>query len=420
MHAAVVIFACTPTLAFRGRLMTARAIKSLSQTLEPAERDMLTRPALRLRFQPHPTDTEREIEITAQRRPVSLNVGIASIATAVPAYKISQQEVTKRAMRLFPHLAQRGSLYSNTGIDTRYACMPPDWYHQRRSWEERSAAFNKHAIDLLAEVACKATARAGLQIKDIDAIVLNTITGVAVPSLDALLMNRLDFRNDVERLPIFGFGCGGGVAGLARAAQLARAGPGTNVLFLSVDLCSLCLRTEDDSVTMFVATALFGDGAAGMVLRDADGTGANGHAARASIEATGEHFWRETEHIMGWDIKDDGFGVVLSPDLTVLLRARLAAALSAFLQRQHLTLADFDGFLFHPGGRKVLHCLQDVLPLKPSDLAHSWSVLKDYGNMSSATALFVLERALASGAKGRHLLGAFGPGFSAYFAILDL
>jgi alkylresorcinol/alkylpyrone synthase len=171
---------------------------------------------------------------------------------------------------------------------------------------------------------------------------------------------------------------------------------------------------------MFVATALFGDGAAGMVLRDADGTGANGHAARASIEATGEHFWRETEHIMGWDIKDDGFGVVLSPDLTVLLRARLAAALSAFLQRQHLTLADFDGFLFHPGGRKVLHCLEDVLPLKSSDLAHSWAVLKDYGNMSSATALFVLERALASGARGRHLLGAFGPGFSVYFAILDL
>ena len=154
MHAAVVIFACTPTLAFRGRLMTARAI-------EPAERGMLTRPALRLRSQPHAADTEREVEITAQRRSVSLNVGIASIATAVPAYKISQQEVTKRAVRLFPHLAQRGSLYSNTGIDTRYACMPPDWYHQRRSWEERSAAFNKHAIDLLAEVACKATARAG-------------------------------------------------------------------------------------------------------------------------------------------------------------------------------------------------------------------------------------------------------------------
>jgi alkylresorcinol/alkylpyrone synthase len=141
-----------------------------------------------------------------------LNVGIASLATAVPQHKISQKEVTERAKRLFPHLAARGNLYSNTGIDTRYSCEPPDWYHEPLTWEERSAAFSKHAIDLLAEVALKATARAGLKLNDIDAIVINTITGVVVPSLDALLMNRLDFREDVERLPIFGFGCGGGVA----------------------------------------------------------------------------------------------------------------------------------------------------------------------------------------------------------------
>jgi alkylresorcinol/alkylpyrone synthase len=400
--------------------MTVPVITSTFPTLEPVAREMLTRPALRLRFPPYPVDTGSEVDSAAQRRRTPLNVGIASIATAVPQHKISQKEVTERAKRLFPHLAARGNLYSNTGIDMRYACEPPDWYHERRTWEERSATFTKHAVDLLAEVACRATARAGLKLEDIDAIVINTITGVAVPSLDALLMNRLDFRDDVERLPIFGFGCGGGVAGLARAAQLARARPGTNVLFLSVDLCSLCLRTQDDSVTMFVATALFGDGAAGVVLRDSTGSGGNGHAARASIEATGEHFWRATEHIMGWDIKEDGFGVVLSPDLTVLLGDRLKTALSAFLEREQLTLRDFDGFLFHPGGRKVLECLEDVLALNRSDLAHSWAVLKDYGNMSSATALFVLERALASEAKGRHLLGAFGPGFSAYFAILEL
>jgi alkylresorcinol/alkylpyrone synthase len=400
--------------------MTVPAVKSTFPTPEPVAREMLTRPALTLRVQPYPVDTGSEVDSGAQRRRTPLNVGMASIATAVPQHEINQKEVTERAKRLFPHLAARGNLYSNTGIDMRYACEPPDWYHERRTWEERSAAFSRHAVDLLAEVARKATARAGLKLNDVDAIVINTITGVAVPSLDALLMNRLDFRDDVERLPIFGFGCGGGVAGLARAAQLARARPGTNVLFLSVDLCSLCLRTQDDSVTMFVATALFGDGAAGVVLRDSTGSGGNGHAARVSIQATGEHFWRATEHIMGWDIKDDGFGVVLSPALTVLLRDRLEAALGAFLEREQLTLRDFDGFLFHPGGRKVLECLEDVLALKRSDLAHSWAVLKDYGNMSSATALFVLERALASGAKGRHLLGAFGPGFSAYFAIIDL
>jgi alkylresorcinol/alkylpyrone synthase len=147
------------------------------------------------------------------------------------------------------------------------ACKPADWYNQPRSWEERTEAFSRHAVDLLEEVARKAMAGAGLSLGDVDALVVNTVTGVAVPSLDALLMNGLPFRDDVERLPIFGFGCGGGVAGLSRAAQFARARPTTNVLFLSVDLCSLCLRIQDDSLAVFVATALFGDGAAGAVLR---------------------------------------------------------------------------------------------------------------------------------------------------------
>jgi alkylresorcinol/alkylpyrone synthase len=348
-----------------------------------------------------------------------LDVTILSIATAVPRNKITQEEATERAKRLFPHLASRDSLYANTGIGTRYACEPADWYHQRHSWEERTDAFSQHAVDLLEEVALKATKAAGLELQDVDAIVVNTITGIAVPSLDALLLNRLAFREDVARLPIFGFGCGGGVAGLSRAAELARARPGANVLFLSVDLCSLCLRVQDDSLAMFVATALFGDGAAGVMLRHLPHS-MNGAGMGASLVATGEHFWRTTEHIMGWDVKDDGLGVVLSPELTSLLRDRLSAALGSFLLRERLTLRDFDGFLFHPGGRKVLECLQHVLRLEPADLVHSWTVLRDFGNMSSATALFVLQRALSAGAIGRYLLGAFGPGFSAYFAVLDL
>jgi alkylresorcinol/alkylpyrone synthase len=381
---------------------------------------MLTRPGLRLRSQPDPVATAGEADTPDRARRAPLDVGIASIATAVPKHRMSQEEVTERAQLIFPRLAARGALYANTGIETRYSCEPADWYHQQRSWEERTAAFSKHAVDLLVDVARKATERAGLKLHDIDALVVNTITGIAVPSLDALLMNRLDFREDVERLPIFGFGCGGGVAGLSRAAQLARARPGTNVLFLTVDLCSLCLRAQDDSVAMFVATALFGDGAAGVVLRHLPRFGNEAPPPLASVVATGEHFWRATEHVMGWEVKDDGFGVVLSPDLTILLRERLATALDGFLVREQLTLQDFDGFLFHPGGRKVLECLAEIVDLRAEDLAHSWAVLKDYGNMSSATALFVLERALASGAKGRHLLGAFGPGFSAYFAVLDL
>ena len=160
--------------------------------------------------------------------------------------------------------------------------------------KERTEVFQKHALALLEQVALEATARAGLELRDIDAFVTNTITGLAIPSLDALLMNRLDFAPSVERLPIFGLGCGGGVAGLARAARFAQGRPGANVLFITVDLCSLCARPNDPSMAMFVSAALFGDGAAGVVLRTAENGDGSGEGAKPRIEAFGEHLWRDT------------------------------------------------------------------------------------------------------------------------------
>ena len=230
-------------------------------------------------------------------------------------------------------------------------------------------------------------------------LVVNTITGIAVPSLDARLVDRMAFRSDVERLPIFGFGCGGGVAGLSRAARLARSTPGANVLFLTIDLCSLCLRIDDPSIEMFVSAALFGDGAVGVVLRGEPKRPAATSGGLARIVATGEHLWRGTERIMGWDMKHDGFGVVLSPQLPSLMQDHLGDALAGFLDKHGLAVGDFDGFLFHPGGRKVLETASDVLGLGENDLRHSWNVLRDYGNMSSATVLFVLDEATRKGAK---------------------
>jgi hypothetical protein len=161
--------------------------------------------------------------------------------------------------RLFPELAGYEALFRNTGIETRYTCEPPDWYEREHGWEERTGVFLRHAQDLLEEVALGAVGAAGIELKDIGAIVVNTITGLAIPSLDAKLMNGLDLPASVERLPIFGLGCGGGVGGLARAARYAQAMPGAHVLFLTIDLCSLCLRVNDPSMAMFVSAALFGD-----------------------------------------------------------------------------------------------------------------------------------------------------------------
>ncbi len=353
------------------------------------------------------------------RRPAGFAVEIASVATAVPAYKVSQADIAIQAKAVFPHLARLESLYAHTGIETRYACEPPEWYYERHGWEARTAAFQRHALALLEEVALKAIDAAGIKLADIGALVTNTITGLAIPSLDAKLMNWLGLPHSIERLPIFGLGCGGGVAGLARASRLAQAMPGAHVLFLTVDLCTLCLRIADPSMAMFVSAALFGDGAAGVVLRNNAGAD-GGSTGRGTVLAMGEHFWPKTEHIMGWDIKEDGFGVVLSPELPGLVRSKFVPALKGFLDANGMTLGEFTGFLLHPGGAKILRTVEKVLRLSREELAYSWDVLRDFGNMSSPTALFALAKAHAAGARGPHLLTAFGPGFSAYFLAVDL
>ena len=196
-----------------------------------------------------------------------VDVEIASLATAVPEHVTGQEEIAERAHRIYPQYARLDALYANTGIERRYSVEPEPWYLRTHTWEERTETYQRHAVDLLEQVAVQAVADAGLVLRDIDTVVTNTITGIAIPTLEVRLMNRLPFRPDVQRLPIFGFGCGGGVAGMARATRMAQAQPGSNVLFLTIDLCSLCLRINDPSLTMFVAAALFGDGAAGAVLR---------------------------------------------------------------------------------------------------------------------------------------------------------
>jgi len=355
----------------------------------------------------------------AERKKAKFDVEIASVATAVPEHRICQAEITKLGREVFPHLARLESLYGNTGIETRYACEPPDWYYQHHGWETRTSIFQRHALDLLEEVALEAAKRASIGLEDIGALVVNTITGLSIPSLDAKLMNRLHLPHSVERLPIFGLGCGGGVGGLARAARYAQAMPGgSHVLFLTIDLCSLCLRIADPSIAMFVAAALFGDGAAGVVLRNTRGTDMS--AWQGTVLAVGDHFWPNTEQIMGWDIKEDGFGVVLSPELPELIRAEFMAALNGFLDANRMDLGEFSGFIMHPGGAKILKTIQELLRLSREDLAYSWDVLRDFGNMSSPTALFGLASAMHAGARGRHLLTAFGPGFSAYFVAIDL
>jgi alkylresorcinol/alkylpyrone synthase len=201
--------------------------------------------------------------------------------------------------------------------------------------------------------------------------------------------------------------------GLARAAALAKATPGTNVLFVVVELCGLTFRRRDQSKSNVIASALFGDGAAAALVSCA-GEG-------PCLAAWGEHTWPASLDVMGWRVEDDGLGVLFSRDIPTIVRDGFRPALDGFLARHGLVLADIDHFLCHPGGAKVIAALEDAFELQQGGLALARAVLKDFGNMSAATVLFVLDKALAGGAgrSGRSLLSAVGPGFSAGFMILE-
>jgi alkylresorcinol/alkylpyrone synthase len=342
-------------------------------------------------------------------------IAVAALATAVPEHRIAQEAMRDMVLAIAPELRSHASLFLNTGIAARYSCVPADWHLPPRGWADRNAVFKEAAAGLLEQAARRCIERAGIAFADIEAVVTVSTTGLAVPSLDAILANRLGLAQHIERLPIFGLGCAGGVSGLARAARMARSLPNGNVLLLVVELCTINGRNGDHSIKNFISSALFGDGAAALLLRRSPrGT------AGPRVLATGEHMWRATEHMMGWSIEDDGFGVVLSPDIPRCAREDLRPAVDDFLARQGLGIGDLDGVIMHPGGRKVLECVEIALGLPREAFRHAWEVLADYGNMSSPTALFVLERTLAAGACGRHLLAAFGPGFTASFALLGL
>ncbi|HYD32427.1 MAG TPA: type III polyketide synthase [Azospirillaceae bacterium] len=343
---------------------------------------------------------------------------LLSLATTVPPHRFRQEDTRDAArqvfagrMRDFDRLAP---VFLNSGIETRHAARPMAWYLQARSWPEKNEAYLEVALDLLSEAARTCLDCAGLSVRDVDAIVTVSSTGIATPSLDALLMDRFGFAPTTQRLPLFGLGCCGGVLGLSRAAEMALARPGKTVLLLVVELCTLAMRAPDTSPVNIVATALFADGAAAAVLR------ADDEGAGPTLRGWGEHTWPGTRDIMGWRVEEDGLGVIFSQSIPTLVRTRFRPAVESFLERWDLGLEDLAGLICHPGGAKVLEALADALAPCVDGVEEARAVLRDYGNMSAVTVLFVLERRLAAGARGRHLMSALGPGFTAGFLLVDL
>ena len=338
---------------------------------------------------------------------------ILALATAVPQYPVDQEAVVERARRLFAGAADLDRVlpvFANSGIRRRYSSVPLDWFEAPHGWPERNRRYLATALDLLESATGRALDRAGIAAAEIGAIVVVSTTGIATPSLDALLIDRMQLPATVQRLPIFGLGCAGGVIGLARAATIAASMPDKAVLLLVVELCSLTFRRGDRAKSNMIAAALFGDGAAAVLVR----CGEDGPA----LIATGEHTWPQTLDIMGWEVAEDGLKPVFSRDIPRLVATKMGSAARDFLSAHGLMLADIDRFVCHPGGPKVIDALEHAFGLGPGVLGDARAVLRDYGNMSAASVLFVLERALES-RWGNALMTALGPGFTAGFAVLS-
>jgi alkylresorcinol/alkylpyrone synthase len=341
---------------------------------------------------------------------------LLSLATAVPPRVVEQQEAKVRAREafggskaLFDRLA---SVFDNAGIARRHIVAPQDWYMAGHGWHDRNNVYLEASENLFVEAAAAAIEKAGLSPSEIDGIVTVSTTGIATPSLEARAASRLAFRDDVRRIPVFGLGCAGGVNGLAATARFAAAEPGTNWLFVTIETCSISIRLDSDDPAAIVATALFGDGAAAAVV-------SSGEHSIARIAGSAERLWPDTLRIMGWDVEDEGLSVVFDRAIPPFIEAHLAEAVDGMCAKLGIARDDIDRFCCHPGGVRVIDAIETALHLQQGELNIEREVLRDFGNMSAPTVMFVLERLLEQGLPERVLMTAFGPGFTCAGLLLE-
>jgi alkylresorcinol/alkylpyrone synthase len=341
---------------------------------------------------------------------------LLSLATALPPHVIGQGEAKLRAREAFggnKALFDRLSgVFDNAGIARRHIVAPQDWYVTSHGWRDRNDVYLKASEQLFVEAASAAIERAGLNPDEIDGIVTVSTTGIATPSLEARVAQRVGFRENVRRVPVFGLGCAGGVNGLSLAARLALSAPGSRWLFVTVETCSVSIRLDSDDPAAVVATALFGDGAAAAVVT-------SGEHSLARITASAEKLWPDTLRIMGWDVEDPGLAVVFDRAIPPFIEAELARAVAEMCTAMGAKREDIDRFCCHPGGVKVIDAIEHALELNQGELNLEREVLRDYGNMSAPTVLFVLERLLERGLPQKVMMTAFGPGFTCAGMLLE-
>lgn len=343
---------------------------------------------------------------------------IAGVGCALPEHRYTQKELLSELSDLWsdahfnPGRLER--FFDAVQVGERRLAVELERYRELDDFGDRNDIFIEVGLELAEQAIRNALDEAELSPTDVDAIFFTTVTGIATPTLDALLINRLGMRSNVVRTPMFGLGCVAGAAGLARMNDFLRAYPEKTAILVSVELCSLTFQRDDFSTTNFIASGLFGDGAACVV-----GCGALTGAPGPRIVATDRVLYPDTEWVMGWDVKSSGFKVVLSAKLPEIVRTHLRKDTDRFLDELELTRRDMSRWICHPGGPAVLEAMQDALELDEDDLAVTWRSLHEIGNLSSASVLFVLDQTEPADEGEVGMLMAMGPGFCAEMVALQ-
>jgi alkylresorcinol/alkylpyrone synthase len=350
---------------------------------------------------------------------------ISSVGTAFPPYRYPQTVIAEALRDRWAHKMEEPRLltrlHANCGVEFRNIVFPLEHYPTLNSFQKTNDAWITHAVDLGQKAICRALDHAGVGPQEINAIFFASVTGISSPTVDARLINRLPFPVNIKRTPIFGLGCVAGAAGISRAADYVRAYPRHIALLLSVELCSLTWQDDDQSIANLVSTGLFADGSAAVVIAGAETELYHrNHGPR--VLDTRSTFYRNTERVMGWDIVDTGFKIVLSPDVPKVVEQNLLQNVEDFLSDNKLTRADISTYIFHSGGPKVLEAMEKSLSLPPDALAPSWKSLREVGNLSAASVLAVLEDyvKIHPGQPGTYsILAAMGPAFCSELILLQ-
>lgn len=369
-----------------------------------------------------------------------MHTTIVGIGTAVPGHAVEQERVREIVEALFgsdvPNLARLLAVFDHGHIRKRHFMQAPEWYAHERGFAASNAAYIEAALQLSIQATQRALDDAGLSPEDVDTVVVASTTGIATPSLDALLMLALQIPSNAVRVPVFGLGCAAGVAGLARAAELCTARRSKCTVFVAVEICSATFQRRDISKSNLVGTSLFADGAAAVVLSTnvSLSTSATSQTSQTSpfalrgnaitVRGGFSTLFPGTEDIMGWDIQDSGFAVRFSRDIPAFVAEHMGRVLNEACAHWHISCNEIGDYVTHPGGAKVMAAYADALGVPVDTFQYAIDVLRDYGNMSSATVLFVLERMLKDpdfSWKSKYaLMSSLGPGFSAEQLLLEV